>query len=51
MTIRETPIPGLVEIQPFVARDARGTFVKTFHEEQYRSLGLPGGGPASEAGP
>jgi len=41
MTIRETPLPGLVEIQPFVARDPRGTFVKTFHEADYRRLGLP----------
>lgn len=40
MTIRETPLPGLLEICPVVSRDPRGTFVKTFHEAHFRRLGL-----------
>jgi dTDP-4-dehydrorhamnose 3,5-epimerase len=37
---RNTPLPGLLELQPRLARDARGLFVKPFHRETFASLGL-----------
>src|SRR5688572_15946349 len=40
MNVRETLLPGLLELQPVVARDSRGTFVKTFHQDRYTELGL-----------
>src|SRR5690242_6850409 len=40
MKVRETALPGLLELEPIVARDARGTFVKTLHQAEYRELGL-----------
>lgn len=40
MRLIETTIPGCFELQPDVWRDHRGTFVKHFHEEQFRALGL-----------
>jgi dTDP-4-dehydrorhamnose 3,5-epimerase len=40
MEIRETEIPGCYEVQPRLLKDDRGVFVKTFHAEEFRSLGL-----------
>jgi dTDP-4-dehydrorhamnose 3,5-epimerase len=36
-----TRLPGCVELRPAVHRDARGSFVKVFHAEHFRALGLP----------
>ena len=38
--IRESGIPGCIEIQPAVHEDPRGRFVKVFHETEFRKLGL-----------
>jgi dTDP-4-dehydrorhamnose 3,5-epimerase len=35
-----TCIPGCYELHPMLIRDARGTFVKTFHEATFERLGL-----------
>ena len=40
MQIRETEIPGCYELQPRLLKDERGVFVKTFHANEFRSLGL-----------
>lgn len=40
MKIRETAIPGCIEIQPTIHRDERGTFVKPFHRPTFEALGL-----------
>lgn len=40
MEIRETSIPGCVEISPKVLRDERGLFVKTFNQELFAERGL-----------
>lgn len=37
---RETAIPGCFELIPRVHSDERGLFVKTFHDEEFRALGL-----------
>ena len=36
----ETPIPGVVVIEPQVFRDARGFFLETFQVETYRAGGI-----------
>ena len=36
----ETSIPGVLELQPKVFRDARGFFLETFHHAQFRELGI-----------
>ncbi|MFA6310324.1 MAG: dTDP-4-dehydrorhamnose 3,5-epimerase [Sterolibacterium sp.] len=38
--IRETGIPGCLEIQPMVREDPRGRFVKIFHGPEFQKLGL-----------
>lgn len=40
MTVEETCILGLVIVHPDVHPDDRGTFVKTYHEPTWQSLGL-----------
>lgn len=40
MIFHETTIPGLIRIEPFFHADARGSFVKTFHEEEFKANGL-----------
>ena len=42
MTLRfsETPIPGVVVIEPQVHRDARGFFLETYHAGKYREGGI-----------
>lgn len=38
--IRTLPLPGCVELLPRRLDDERGRFVKTFHRDAYRALGL-----------
>ena len=40
MELVPTELPGLQLIRPPVFRDQRGSFVKTFHADQFRELGL-----------
>jgi dTDP-4-dehydrorhamnose 3,5-epimerase len=40
MEIRETEIPGCYEVQSRLFKDDRGVFIKIFHSEEFRSLGL-----------
>lgn len=40
MQSRETSLPGVWELQPKVFRDARGSFVETYHRIKYMELGL-----------
>ena len=42
MEIRETEIPGCYEIQPRLLQDDRGSFIKTFHAQDFDSLDLCG---------
>lgn len=39
-TVKETRLLGCVEVQPRVFEDERGRFVKVFHEDEFRKLGL-----------
>jgi dTDP-4-dehydrorhamnose 3,5-epimerase len=41
MQVRETPLSGLVVIEPAVHRDSRGYFVETWHAARYEQAGLP----------
>jgi dTDP-4-dehydrorhamnose 3,5-epimerase len=41
MRVIETELPGVLVLEPPVHRDERGYFVEVFHEEHYRTLGLP----------
>jgi len=40
---QDTGLPGCLLLQPRVLEDARGRFVKTFHEGAFRALGLETG--------
>ena len=40
MRIDHQRIPGLMELRPNVNRDERGSFVKTFSEQEFRKAGL-----------
>ena len=40
MEIVATELPGLKFLRPKVFQDARGSFVKTFHRDMFRELGL-----------
>ena len=39
--IQETSLEGCLRILPHVREDRRGLFIKTFHIEAFRTLGLP----------
>lgn len=39
-TLSATAIPGLFEIEPFVAADARGVFIKTFVASDFAAAGV-----------
>lgn len=39
MKLIAEPLPGLKVLEPFMHRDQRGEFVKTFHDEQLSELG------------
>ena len=41
MNALSTDLPGVVVLQPRVFTDARGSFVKTYHADLFRELGLP----------
>lgn len=41
MHVVETPLPGVLLIEPRVHRDDRGFFVETYHAARYREAGLP----------
>ena len=41
MRFLETPIPGVIVIEPDVHRDPRGFFLETFHAEKYAAGGIP----------
>ena len=40
MEIINTPIEGLLIIEPRVFTDARGYFVETYNEQRYREAGI-----------
>ena len=40
MTPLATQLPGVMILQPRVFADARGSFVKTYHEDTFRELGI-----------
>lgn len=41
MNILETPLPGVLIIEPEVFGDSRGFFIETWQAERYASAGLP----------
>lgn len=43
MKLIETPLPGVVVIEPRVFADERGFFLETYHEEKYRDAGISAG--------
>ena len=42
MKIVETPLPGVLLLEPKTHGDARGFFVETFHAERYAAAGITG---------
>jgi len=42
MKIEETPLPGVLVIQPRAFGDARGFFFESFHAERYAAAGIRG---------
>ncbi|MFD0892791.1 dTDP-4-dehydrorhamnose 3,5-epimerase family protein [Luteolibacter ambystomatis] len=40
MTLIDEPLPGVKILRPFVFEDARGNFVKPFHEDQLAAHGI-----------
>ncbi|GAB4183229.1 MAG: dTDP-4-dehydrorhamnose 3,5-epimerase family protein [Terrimicrobiaceae bacterium] len=40
MTLVSEPLPGVRVLRPFIHRDDRGEFVKTFHEDQLSAHGI-----------
>lgn len=41
MKVVETPLPGLLLLEPDVHRDERGWFVETWRQDRFAALGLP----------
>lgn len=41
MNVVETPLPGLLRIEPRVFGDPRGFFLETFRQTRYDGIGLP----------
>ncbi len=41
-SVRETPLPGVVLIEPKVFEDERGFFLETYRLQDFHSLGVPG---------
>jgi dTDP-4-dehydrorhamnose 3,5-epimerase len=37
----ETPIPGVILVEPSIRRDDRGFFLESYHESRYREGGIP----------
>jgi dTDP-4-dehydrorhamnose 3,5-epimerase len=42
MKIEETPLPGVLVIEPRAFGDARGVFFESFHAERYAAAGIAG---------
>ena len=42
MKIIETPLPGVLILEPKVFRDERGFFLETFNAPRYQAAGIPG---------
>ena len=42
MRVENTPLPGVLMIEPDVNRDARGVFLEAFRAERYAEIGVPG---------
>ena len=42
MEFKKLSISGVFEVQNFIARDNRGVFVKTFHENEFNKIGFEG---------
>ncbi len=40
MTFRETPLPGVVVVEPRVFDDERGAFMETYHAERFAEAGI-----------
>jgi len=40
ITLRETPLLGVLWIEPVVRADERGIFLETYHRERYREAGI-----------
>ena len=40
-TVHQTSLAGVVSLEPRLFTDHRGSFVKTFHDQAFRDLGLP----------
>lgn len=40
MRVLETPLPGVLLIEPAVHRDARGFFLESYHERRYADAGV-----------
>jgi dTDP-4-dehydrorhamnose 3,5-epimerase len=40
ITVRETPLAGLLYIEPLVHADERGFFLETYHRNRYREAGV-----------
>jgi dTDP-4-dehydrorhamnose 3,5-epimerase-like enzyme len=40
MEFRELDLAGVFEIKNYTARDKRGVFLKTFHENAFSSIGF-----------
>jgi dTDP-4-dehydrorhamnose 3,5-epimerase len=41
MIVKETPIPGLILLEPDVYPDSRGYFFESYNREKYLALGIP----------
>ena len=41
MKILETPLAGVLVIEPAIFRDDRGFFLETFHRDRYAAAGIP----------
>jgi dTDP-4-dehydrorhamnose 3,5-epimerase len=40
LKVTETPLPGVLLIEPVLHGDARGFFMETYHAERFRELGI-----------
>ena len=40
MRVLPTSVPGVLLVEPDVFRDARGSFLETFHQKRYREAGI-----------
>ncbi len=41
MKFTQTPLPGVVLVEPRVFRDDRGFFLETYHQDRYQEGGIP----------